>query len=178
MKESTDQTEDTPQDLDARGYWEYSDEAISIRVHEEHPLFDLVKSFAKGVKRQTRAERTVRKGKKRKLPRENRLHRRRARANQRDARKLWRHIGDDHEKVILALSSNGEMLQSELEAILGSGWEKLRGVLGGLAKVCKRRGIRYPIQKSTGADGDTVYSLSPDFAQAFQDLDDAVAAEI
>jgi hypothetical protein len=80
--------------------------------------------------------------------------------------RLWGACTDAHRGLLGVIALPGEVSQVALEEALGVTGVGLRGLTTGLAKICRRLGVDYPI-RSVGSHRPTRrFSLVPHFRQA------------
>jgi hypothetical protein len=83
-----------------------------------------------------------------------------------DFARLWNACTDSHRAVMRAIAERGEVSQPALEQALGLSGVGLRGRTAGLAKICKRLGIVYPIVSVGSHRESRRFSLITAFRQA------------
>jgi hypothetical protein len=64
-----------------------------------------------------------------------------------DIKQLWPILRRDHRRLLTEIARRpGGVAQGELEKLLGVGWEKLRGIHNGLARICERVEVDKPVR--------------------------------
>jgi hypothetical protein len=137
----------------------YQEDGFAVDVAESHPLYEQIREM---VRKLVAGE----------VPRskEEAIEAMRAGHVQRHATRLYAEVPAHTRYELHKLSDGHSRGQVELEGILKINAHQLRARHAGLAKVCKRLGLRYPIA-STGVDrDDRRFTLDPMFAEMIRDV--------
>lgn len=78
-------------------------------------------------------------------------------------RRLWQELRPTHKKLLetLAATPHGQLSQVELQSRLGLDDATFRSCVGGLAKICKRLAVPYPLVTSGYNQQSRSYMLTP-----------------
>ncbi|HEX8700698.1 MAG TPA: hypothetical protein VF815_17740 [Myxococcaceae bacterium] len=75
-------------------------------------------------------------------------------------RRLWKELRPNHQKLLQTLATEGELSQLELQKKLGMDDTTFRSCVGGLAKICKRLAVPYPLVMSGYNQQSRTYTVT------------------
>ena len=89
-------------------------------------------------------------------------------------KQLWPELGENHQRLLKEVAkwplARG-IPQSELEAVLGTDWQGLRGIHNGLARICDRLGCEKPLRTIGYNASNRSYVMDPDVAGTIKNLE-------